>query len=50
MIQKFLGKSQQEFWNDAEYTTGFSLKQGNNELIHCSVQKLVLAENSAHVY
>ena len=50
MIQKFLEKSQQEFWNDAEYTTGFSLKQGNNELIHCSLQKLVLTENSAHVY
>ena len=47
---KVLEKSQQEFWNDARYTTGLSLKQGNNELIHCSVQKLILAENSAHVY
>ena len=50
MIQKFLEKSQQEFWNDAKYTTGAGLRQGNNELTHCSVQKLNLTENSAHVY
>ena len=49
MIQKFLEKSQQEFWSDAKYTTGLSLRQGNNELTHCSIQKLFLAENSAHV-
>ena len=32
------------------HTTEVCLQQGNNDLIHCLVQKLNLTKNSAHVY